>query len=135
MKTENIKTLTLLLILMNFGKLHAQSDLLSYNSVNSVAATGEVLASYKADEKFRISDFMPNPANANSSVSVSVDVPVQVKVKFFSMNGDLVREEAFNLDKGQSNLSVDAAGLEKGIYMVQFYSKEGSAVRRFMKLD
>ena len=135
MRANILRTLIFLLLGSYFGRMNAQSDLLAVNSVTKESVPNEIIAKYNAEEKVKISDFMPNPANSNSMVSVNCINPVTIKVRFFTMNGDLAKEESHNMDKGVSTLNLDMNGLEKGIYMVQFYSKEGSAVRRLMKLN
>jgi len=123
-----------MILLVSVGKMKAQSDLLA---INTVPVPSSVAAVYATDEKIRISEFMPNETtNSNSSfVSVKCMVPVVLKVKVFNMNGQMAKEETHNLGTGVNEFSVDMNGLAKGMYMVQFYSKEGSAVRRFMKID
>lgn len=133
MRTNILKTLSLMLLIACFGKMNAQSDLLAANTVTSDPLTSEIIAKYIAEEKVKIGDFMPNPAVNGSQVNIRCSNPVAMKVKFFTMNGELAKEEVFNLEKGENALNVNIDNLDKGIYMVQFYSKEGSAVRRMMK--
>ena len=130
MNTHSIKTLILFLMITCFTKIYAQSDLLAVNTIPS-----EVIAKYNAEEKIRISDFAPNPANNNSIVNVSCLNPTAMKVKFFTQEGNMAKEESYILQKGMNELNVDMNGLASGIYMVQFYSSEGSAVRKVIKPD
>jgi len=128
------KILFLIVLIVSVGKMSAQSDLLA---VNIVPVPSNIAAVYASQEKIRISEFMPNASsNTNSSmVSVKCLVPVQMKVKVFNMNGQMAKEETRELAMGVNEFTVDMNDLSKGMYMVQFYSKEGSAVRRFMKVD
>jgi hypothetical protein len=127
-------TLFLIVLIASFGTINAQSDLLA---VNTVPAPTNIAAVYTAQEKIKISEFMPDAsANTNSSmVSVKCLVPVTMKVKVFNMNGEMAKEESRSLNVGLNEFNVDMSDLSKGMYMVQFYSTEGSAVRRFMKID
>ncbi len=133
MKTLN-KILFLIVLIASIGKTNAQSDLLA---VSSEPVPTNIAAVYAAQEKIKISEFMPNvSANTSSSlVSVKCLVPLTMKVKIFNMKGDMAQEESLELATGLNEFSVDMSNLSKGMYMVQFYSKEGSAVRRYMKLD
>lgn len=124
----------MLLLIAVSATTKAQSDLLAINTVTS-SIPSEVIARYNAEEKIRISDFTPNPANSNTIVNVNCVNPTPMKVKFFTLNGDMAKEESYNLEKGMNELNVDLNGLAKGIYMVQFYSSEGSAVRKVVKPD
>ncbi|MDB5227209.1 MAG: hypothetical protein JWN78_1402 [Bacteroidota bacterium] len=132
MKTSYIiKIMLMILLIACASKMKAQSDLLAMNVTSSIPS--EVIARYNAEEKLRISDFTPNPANNNSIVNVNCVHPTSMQVKFFTLNGDMAKEESYNLEKGMNELNVNLNDLSKGIYMVQFYSKEGSAVRKMVK--
>jgi hypothetical protein len=50
------------------------------------------------------------------------------------MNGDFVNEETYPLNSGINELKLNVDDLTKGAFMVQFYTNEGSAVRRFIKM-
>ncbi len=135
MKTSYIiKALLMILLIACASKMKAQSDLLAMNTITS-SIPSEVIARYNAEEKIRISDFTPNPANNNTIVNVNCVNPTPMKVKFFTLNGDMAKEESYNLERGTNELNVDLNGLAKGIYLVQFYSTEGSAVRKVVKPD
>jgi hypothetical protein len=124
------KILFSMLLLVCSISIKAQSDLLLSNKVN---APENVLATFTADEKISISDFMPNQTYASTSVAVKCTVPVNMQVKFFNADGNMTKIESYTLDKGVNELNMQLDDLEIGTYMVQFYSKEGSAVRRFVK--
>ena len=125
-------TLFLILLVASFGTINAQSDLLADNTVY---APSNIAALYKSDEKITISEFMPNQTNNSSLVSVKCATPVTVQVKVFKMDGNMAKQESHSLDKGVSELNINMNDLAAGMYMVQFYSKEGSAVRRFVKAN
>lgn len=112
------------------GSVHAQSDLLADNTVTAPANLSTL---YKSNDKITISELMPNLTNETSMVNIKCTVPMNVQIKFFNMDGNMVKQESYTLDKGVNELNVNASNLSAGIYMVQFYSKEGSAVRRFVK--
>ena len=126
------KILFLIVLVATIGNINAQSDLLA---INSEPVPTSIAAVYATQEKIRISEFMPAvSANMNSSsVSVKCLTPVTMKVRVFNMNGEMANEETRELATGLNEFSVDMSNLSKGMYMVQFYSKEGSAVRRYVK--
>ena len=126
--------LLLILLFTSIGKINAQSDLLTDNTV---PVSSNIDSIYANDEKISIIEFMPTEmANITSSlVSVKCLVPITMKVNVFNMNGQMAKDEIRNLAVGINQFSVDMSNLAKGMYMVQFYSEEGSAVRRFIKMN
>ncbi len=128
------KILLLFVLVASIGNINAQNDLLA---INTEPVPYSVAAVFAAQEKIKISEFMPNVSTNSSSPLVSVKclIPLTMKVKVFNLKGEMAIEESRELATGLNEFSVDMSNLEKGMYMVQFYSKEGSAVRRYMKLD
>ena len=49
------------------------------------------------------------------------------------MTGNMAKQEAYDLVKGSNELKVNTDNLDVGVYMVQFYSANGSALRRIVK--
>ena len=126
------KILFSMLFVALFSTANAQSDLFADNAVS---APTNIAALYKSNDKITISEFMPNQANNSSLVSVKCTDPLNVQVKVFNMDGNLAKQQSYTLEKGVNELNVNMNDLSAGMYMVQFYSKEGSAVRRFVKAD
>ena len=120
------------MLIASFRTMNAQSDLLADNTVY---APSNVAALYKSDDKITISEFMPTQAANNSLVTVKCANPITVQVKIFRMDGNMAKQESRELDKGVNELNINMNDLAAGMYMVQFYSKEGSAVRRFVKAN
>jgi methionine-rich copper-binding protein CopC len=113
------------------GKIKAQSDLLADNAPYVPA---NIASLYKSDDKITISELMASQHN-NTQVSVKCAVPLTVQVKVFNMDGNMAKQESHTLNKGVNELNINMDDLAAGTYMVQFYSKEGSAVRRLVKAD
>ena len=133
MKTNILKTLSLILVLTCFGKANAQSDLFAMNTTSATAAN--VADLYKSDDKVVISDFKRIAGNENNApvVTVKAETSVSMQVRIFTLNGDLAKEESHAVENGVNDVKVDMSDLSQGVYMVQFYTKEGSALRRFVK--
>lgn len=131
MKNLN-KILFLIVLIASFRTMNAQSDLLADNTVY---APSNIAALYKSDDKITISEFMPNQTENSSLVNVKCAAPITVQVKIFKMDGNMAKQESHNLAKGVNELNINMNDLAAGMYMVQFYSKEGSAVRRFVKAN
>ncbi len=113
------------------GKIKAQSDLLADNAPY---VSANIASLYKSDDKITISELMASQHN-NTQVSVKCAVPLTVQVKVFNMDGNMAKQESHTLNKGVNELNINMDDLAAGTYMVQFYSKEGSAVRRLVKAD
>jgi hypothetical protein len=135
MKSIILKTLSLIVLVTCFGKMNAQSDLLALNAVNTISVPAEVAALYGNEEKIKVSDFTQNPISNSTLVRVKCATAVTMQVKVFNLNGDMAKEETHTLNGGTSDVTVDMDSLAAGTYMVQFYTKEGSAVRRFIKTN
>ena len=133
MKSNSLKILSLLILVTLFGKMNAQSGLLAVNSINNVQAPNQEAALYNEQEKIRIGDITEDPANSKSLVRINSLLQLTMQVKVFDMNGDLAKIETHNLNNGINDLKVDMGSLAAGTYIVQFYTKEGSAIRRFVK--
>lgn len=124
MKTQ---TAILLLLLVVFaGNLRAQSSLLSINHSNSSL-------DLTASEKLKFGDLMLNASCSNSKVKINSIVPVNVKVRIFNVNGKKMMENIYPITPGLNELNLSLNTLPQGAYFVQFYSKEGSALRQFVK--
>ena len=132
MKTNIIKTLSLIILIACFGKINAQSDLLA---VNTSAVPADVASMFKSDDKVIISDFKKlTEAETNAPVvTVKSEGSLTMQVRIFTLTGELAKEEVHGLEGGLNDLKVDMSDLQQGVYMVQFYTKEGSALHRFIK--
>lgn len=132
MKTNILKALSLMLLITCFGKMNAQSDLLAVNTVSSVNTATDL---YKSEDKVVISDFKRIAGNEVNVpvVTVKAESSVTMQVRIFTLNGDLAKEESHAVENGVNDVKVDMSDLSQGVYMVQFYTNEGSALRRFVK--
>jgi hypothetical protein len=132
MKTNILKTLSLILVMTCFGKANAHSDLFAMNTAPTAV---NVAVLYKSDDKVVISDFKRiSAADSNAPVvTVKAENSISMQVRIFTLNGDLAKEETHAVENGVNDVKVDMSDLTQGVYMVQFYTKEGSALRRFVK--
>lgn len=112
-----------------FGTTYAQSDLLADNTTY---APSNIVALYRSDDKITFSELMQNENNT-SQLTVKCTNPTTVQMKFFKMDGSMAKQESRTLNTGINELNVSLDNLAAGTYMVQFYSSEGSAVRRIVK--
>lgn len=134
MRALNLKSLFLLIALTAAaGKINAQNGLYAVNTMNNVNTPNQVATQFNEEEKVRIGDLNQDPSQKTSLVRVNSLMQLTMQVKVFDMNGDLAKIETHNLNSGVNDLNVDLSTLSAGTYMVQFYTKEGSAIRRFVK--
>jgi hypothetical protein len=124
------KTLAIFLLALSAGKLHAQSDMIAY--INEIPHTATFTSS---EEHVAVSDFSFAPTTNIAKINVRTVNPLKLRVFFYNITGELAKEEYVNLNSGSNELNLDISNLLKGIYIVQFYSKEGSAIRKIVKAD
>ena len=62
-----------------------------------------------------------NPGSQPAAISFSIDKPEKISVKIFDMTGRLMKKLADKtFEQGEHKLQWDAAGVNAGIYIVQF---------------
>lgn len=110
------------------GTTFAQNDLLAENVSMSAA---NVASLHQTDEKITFGDLIQN--KNNSKLSVNATSPTTMQVKYFSLSGNMAKKETVTIEAGNNELEVNMDNLEAGVYMVQFYTAQGSAVRRVVK--
>ena len=89
---------------------------------------------FDKEEKFKVSDIKTDYLNNTIRVNVNCSSSAIMKVKIFGMNGEMATEATHSLQIGNNELLLNEDNLSAGTYMVQFYTSEGSALRRFVKL-
>lgn len=128
-----LKTLAIILMVSFFGKLYAQDDLVAVNESNWSQFSNEIAASSAPAEKVRISDFAPNLKLNTAIIRLKSANNIPMRVNFYDCRGELAMEQFLNLNSGSNEFSIDMSQLPKGTYIVQFYSNEGSAIRKITK--
>lgn len=131
MKTTVLKSILFVLLFASFEKIKAQSDFL-FADVNA-PGTSNSLTALNKDAGISIGNVIQNNISHTSEVKIKCQSPLSMKVKIFNMNGDLAKEDIRSLDKGVNELILDMNDLSAGVYMIQFYTNEGSALRRIVK--
>lgn len=130
MRTLPVKTILFVFLIVCFGITKAQDQLIT--DENEFATADLSKMPQDTDQKIRISNFYQNADNA-SAIRIKCPSTVTLKVKFFTMNGDLAKEDMYSLESGNNELVLNENGLNQGAYMVQFYTNKGSALRRYTK--
>ncbi|MCB0507323.1 MAG: T9SS type A sorting domain-containing protein [Bacteroidetes bacterium] len=111
-----------------FGTASAQSELFAGNVQFSPSSISSFAQS---PDKITFSELIQD--NDNMQVNVQTQSPTKVQVKYFNMTGNMAKQETYDLVKGSNELKVNTDNLDAGVYMVQFYSANGSALRRIVK--
>ena len=131
-----IKTLILIILLHCCGSMVAKTDILSgIQTINPLSAQIGVAEAIAIEEKLKISTSIPNPLNNNPQFNVESKSLTEMKVRIFSMHGDIIRDELHTLITGITVLTLDIQDLASGTYMIQFYTNEGSVLRRIVKME
>ncbi|MDB5226722.1 MAG: hypothetical protein JWN78_915 [Bacteroidota bacterium] len=127
------KILILSMFFLFSGKMKAENDLLTLNTEVLKRNIPDISRSAE-DQKFSIVSFIEHGTNNTSRVKINCADDQLLKIRVFNMNGEMAREESYLLHGGESDFQFDFNNLPSGHYMVQFYTKDGSAVRRFIKM-
>jgi len=116
------------LMLLAYLQVEAQDNTTSTASELAFVETPMPLP----NEKFQLSNIIPVSAS-EQFVKVQILKPLELKVKVFTMNGVMALEETHDLQSGTTQVSLNFSTLQSGYYMVQFYTQDGSALRRYIK--
>src|SRR3954462_7461740 len=102
MKRNILQTLAISLMVICFGKANAQNDMLATLTPNNISTRF-------TEENVKVSDLILDQTSATASAMVNVNSinPISMKVRIFMINGDLVKEELYNLNSGSNELNVE----------------------------
>ena len=129
MKTTLLKPALIFMILAFFTDIKAQD----IGSDDQMYATGKTDKASLPEELIRIGSIFRNEQTNSSKIKITSSSPLSLNVKFFKMNGDMVKEDTYNLSIGMNEVPIKEDGLQPEAYIIQFYTGEGSAIRRFIK--
>lgn len=76
----------------------------------------------------------PNPVLDKFTVNVQADRAINGQLLIMDVSGKLLQSRNVNLVQGENLLPVNAAGLQKGTYIVKMLLEEDVVVRKFNKL-
>ena len=86
-----------------------------------------------AAAKLAIANLYPNPVTAQLNMVVSSPDDRTAYVKVYSMTGTVVMATEANLNKGNTEIRLDAAALAAGVYNVTVTTSTGNLSARFIK--
>ena len=67
----------------------------------------------------------PNPTNGMFTVDLTINSEQQIELELLNTLGDVVKVENYNLQKGNSKISVSIKNLSKGMYYVKTQTEKG----------
>lgn len=116
-------------------------NVLYYYRLNQVDMNGTatkskvVSASISGKDKIQIGEFVPNPSR--NYVRVNITMPEQEKVSFrlFGLDGRIVLERDYEMDKGMTELNFDVSSLPPGTYIGHFLSRDDRTVKKLVKIE
>ncbi len=124
-----------------FDDKNVTPDVIYYYRLKQVDIGGKstntrvVAASITDNNKLKISEFMPNPAINTSVLKINSPIQMDMDVKIYSIEGTLVKEEFYPINKGESEINIDVNTFAKGLYLVQLNYNDNIEVRKLMKLQ
>lgn len=122
------KTMLLSIVFIAYvGTTFAQSDLLAEN----VSMSASTFANFQNEDKITFSDLIQQ--KNKTQLTVNTSTPTTIQVKYFNISGNMAKQETASLNKGLNEVDVKLDNLANGVYMVQFYTTQGSVVRRIVK--
>ncbi|HQV78627.1 MAG TPA: T9SS type A sorting domain-containing protein [Chitinophagales bacterium] len=122
------KTMLLSIVFIAYvGTTFAQSDLLAEN----VSMSASTFANFQNEDKITFSDLIQQ--KNKTQLTVNTSTPTTIQVKYFNISGNMAKQETASLNKGLNEVDVNLDNLANGVYMVQFYTTQGSVVRRIVK--
>jgi len=122
------KTMLLSIVFIAYvGTTFSQSDLLAEN----VSMSASTFANFQNEDKITFSDLIQQ--KNKTQLTVNTSTPTTIQVKYFNISGNMAKQETASLNKGLNEVDVNLDNLANGVYMVQFYTTQGSVVRRIVK--
>ena len=83
-----------------------------------------------------ISEIYPNPTKYRSIVNVHLNKPSDLKLRIFNISGQLIQEELYDLDKGQTKININLQKQSSGVFYVTFEFSEGyTFTRKLLIID
>jgi PKD repeat protein len=75
----------------------------------------------------------PNPVTDNTSISLSSTVNTSVNVFIISVDGKVISNTMYNINKGNNTININTENLQKGIYLLKINNNEKIATTKIIK--
>jgi|GEM_PF-2667581 len=75
----------------------------------------------------------PNPAGNYLDLLLKVSAGQDGEIRLWSIQGQLLQSQSWELSKGENNLRLDLSSLRSGTYLLSVQTTEGAFVQRFIK--
>jgi len=100
----------------------------AYSKIASASLNGQ-------KSRLEISDFSPNPTRGSVKINIVAPDAISIKFRLLSLDGRVILEKDFELDKGNAALDFDIGQVPAGSYFGQFTSQEGKEIRKLIKIE
>jgi GEVED domain/Secretion system C-terminal sorting domain len=77
-------------------------------------------------------DIVPNPASENCYLQVENNEPQNVDFRLYDLQGRLLRQQSYTLDKGIQSMKVELNGLSEGVYRAVLQDTQGVSARQLV---
>ncbi|MCD4724760.1 MAG: T9SS type A sorting domain-containing protein [Bacteroidales bacterium] len=83
-----------------------------------------------------VSNIYPNPARSQTSLNIRLDEASRLHVRIFSLSGQQIQQELFELKKGQNLVNLDLQKLNSGVFYVTLeFNNEFTLTRKLLIIE
>ncbi len=76
------------------------------------------------------SEIYPNPVAENARIDITLKAEASLVISTISLTGQVVLEEALDLEKGTHNIILESSAIPEGIYLVRIMTEHGDMMSR-----
>ncbi|MCD4724759.1 MAG: T9SS type A sorting domain-containing protein [Bacteroidales bacterium] len=83
-----------------------------------------------------VSNIYPNPARSQTSLNIRLDEASRLHVRIFSLSGQQIQQQLFELNKGQNIVNLDLQKLNSGVFYVTLeFNNEFTLTRKLLIIE
>jgi hypothetical protein len=94
---------------------------------------GESELFQKNVDNFKIVSLCPNPVKSTTSLIFESSTNISAQINIHTTNGSKVMSKEVMLNEGISNIEIDCASLQKGIYLIRVSNERSIEMIKMIK--